>query len=1051
MKKNTLPKLYLPLEESGSNSPERLLSLEFSTNFSKTGYLTLILTLFLCLSSSLQTFAQSRTVSGTVTDATENTPVPGVNVTVKGTTTGTVTDPNGAYSLSVPDNATLSFSFIGYATQEIPVGNRSTIDVALTADVQALSEVVVVGYGTQKKADVTGATATVNAKDLNVGVINNPLQSVQGRVAGLNIVSSGGDPTNNRPTIRLRGTSSLSANSEPLIVVDGVAGVPLNAVAPEDIQSVDVLKDASAAAIYGSRGANGVIIITTKRGVAGKTTVEYNGYVGVESPAKFLPFFTPDEYRAKLRELNLDVAANDYGASTNWFKELSRNAVSHNHSLAVSGGTDKFSYRGSLVYLNQPGIMLNSAYDRLNGRLNIVQKALDDKLEIQLLLSQQIANKNFVDQFAFLLAGRINPTIPVYNDQGTYLQPGVAGFDEYNGKRIPGGFEISNPLALLNQIDQLGREKQTLGNAKISFEPIPGLRFGVNGSISNNNWLYGRFRPSTYTAGGNNQAAAQRDTREVIDRLLEVTGQYSKTFGTHDVSLLGGYTYQKLSNEGFSASNMSFPDVFGYSNLNAGNAQADGTTNREVGSYKSEAILVGFLGRLNYSFNEKYLLTANIRRDGSSRFGANNRWGWFPSVSVGWRIGEESFLKNTGIFSDLKIRAGYGVTGNQEGIYDYAPLLLYGANGSFLTNGAWQTTYGYSQNANPDLKWETSAMTNIGVDFAFLEGRLNGSLEFYNKDTRDLLFSYPIAIGSTYGSQNITALTSSVLANVGELNNRGIEFAVDYLAIDRENFQWRTNINLAHNKNKIVSLSSGIFRYDPSNPRTYGGYGSGQGGIANPIALVEGYPIGQFYGPVFQGYGTTEKGEPIYNFKDIDGNGTIDPFGKDRTFIGDAQPRLTYSWGNNLTYKRFDLSFLFRGALGHKIANGPYIYSANPNRFPGNNVIKDAFSTGIPAGLSPAWSDFWVEKGDFVRLDNWRLSYRLPTFWKYLSSASIFVAGNNTFIITKYRGIDPEPRLGATRDIYGGSDENTNLSPGLENITFYPRTRSFTAGLSLNF
>ncbi|QHT68898.1 TonB-dependent receptor [Rhodocytophaga rosea] len=1046
MKNNTQQAIY------GFLSGNRVLNLCGIRGIKK--YSIFLSALLLSLTFPLQTFAQDVNISGKVLDEADSSPLPGVNITVKGTTNGTVTDGTGAYTLSVPSNSTLVFSYIGYTTQEIAVSNRTSINVNMASDVKALSEVVVVGYGTQKKADVTGATATVTAKDLNVGVINNPLQSVQGRVAGLNIVSSGGDPTNNRPAIRLRGTSSLSANSEPLIVVDGVAGVPLNAVAPEDIQSVDVLKDASAAAIYGSRGANGVIIITTKRGIAGKTTVEYNGYVGVETPAKFLPFLSADEYRSKLRELNLDVTANDYGASTNWFKELSRNAVSQNHSLAVSGGTDKFSYRGSLVYLNQPGIMHNSSYDRLNGRLNLVQKALDDKLEIQLLLSQQIANKNQVDPFAFLLAGRINPTIPVYNDQGTFLQPGVAGFDVYNGKRIPGGFEIANPLALLEQIEQLGREKQTLGNVKVSIEPVTGLKFGVNGSISNNNWIYGRFQPSTFTAGGNNQSAAQRDTRETIDKLLEITGQYSKTFGTHNVSVLGGYTYQKLSNEGFRAANRSFPDVFGYSNLNAGNAQADGTTNREVSSYKTEAILVGFLGRINYSFNEKYLLTANIRRDGSSRFGSNNRWGWFPSVSVGWRIGEESFLKNTGIFSDLKLRAGYGVTGNQEGIYDYAPLLLYGANGSFLNNGAWQTTYGYSQNANPDLKWETSAMTNIGVDFSLLQGRLNGSLEVYSKDTRDLLFSYPIAIGSTYGSQNLTALTSSVLANVGEINNRGIEFAVDYLVIDREDFQWKTNLNLAHNRNKIVSLSSGIFRYDASNPRTYGGYGSGQGGIANPVALIEGYPIGQFYGPVFQGFGTTEKGEPIYNFKDIDGDGSIDPFGKDRTFIGDAQPRLVYSWGNNFTYKRFDLSVLFRGALGHKIANGPYIYSANPNRFPGNNVIKDAFSTGIPAGLSPAWSDFWVEKGDFVRLDNWRLSYKLPTFWKYVTSASIFVAGNNTFVITKYRGIDPEPRLGASRDIYGNNNDdaiNTNLSPGLENITFYPRTRSFTAGVSLNF
>lgn len=974
--------------------------------------------------------------------------IPGATVVVKGTTVGTATDANGNFTLNVPSGGNaLVISFIGYKTQEIPINNRTNIPVTLSTDARALEEVVVTGYGTQKKADVTGATATVSAKDLNNGVINNPMQAVQGKVAGLNVVSGGGDPTNNRPAIRLRGTSSLSANSEPLIVIDGVAGAALNSVAPEDIASMDVLKDASAAAIYGSRGSNGVIIITTKKGVAGKTTVELSSYVGLEEVSNTIDFLSPDEYVAKLSEQGLDVNAYDFGARTDWFDEITRKAISQNYNVAVSGGTENFNYRGSVVYLDQPGIALNSGFDRLNARLNLVQKALNDKLEVQLLLSQQVSNKNFVDYFSFLTAGRLNPTFPVFNDDGTYLQPGVAGFDQFNGRGIPGGFEIENPVARMQQLTNEAREKQTLANLKVFLEPVEGLRLGVNTSINNFNSLYGFFRPSTFKANSNNIAAANRSQREVIDRLTELTAQYENEAGDHNYSILGGYTYQKLSNEGFSAANSRFPDVFGYNNLGAGNANIDETnsTNREVGSYRSEAILIGFIGRINYSYKDKYLLTSNIRRDGSSRFGENNQWGWFPSISVGWRIMQEGFMQGVTFVDDLKLRVGYGVTGNQEGIADYASRLLFGPSGSYFTSGGFQTAYNYSQNANPDLKWETSAMTNIGVDFTFLNGRLNGSLELYNKDTRDLLFDYPIAIGTRYGSNELTAVTNSLLANVGEINNKGIELALDYVVIDGSDFQWNTNINLAHNRNKIVSLSSGIFEYNPSTPRTYGGFGSGQGGIAQPVVLQEGYPIGQFFGPVFEGFSSSNE----YIFTDVDGNGVIEPFGGDRTYLGDANPDLTFGWGNDFTYKSFNLNFLFRGAVGHQIANGPYIYSANPNRFPSNNVIGDAFSTGIPEGLSPAFSSLWVEDADFVRLDNWRLSYNLPKFWKYMNNAQVFLAGNNTFVITGYRGIDPEPRLGASRDIYGGSDIGVNLSPGIEPVTFYPRTRSFSVGVSL--
>lgn len=988
--------------------------------------------LFVVLLLSVAAQAQDRTITGKVTTSEDGSALPGVSVQVVGTTRGTQTDANGTYRLSVGASDVLRFSFIGLISQDVAVGSKSVVDVVLQPDAKALSEVVVVGYGVQRKADVTGATTTITAKDFNAGVLNNPISAVQGKVAGLVISAPNSDPANGRPVIRLRGTSSLSANAEPLIVIDGVAGAALNSVAPEDIQSVDVLKDASSAAIYGSRAANGVIIITTKKGVAGRTTVEYSGFVSAENEVRRPPFLTPDEYATKLAETG--NTGLDFGARTNWFDEITQTALAQNHAIGVSGGTDKFSYRGSVVYLDQPGVVINSGFDRLNTRLNLVQKALNDKLEIQILLSHQTNNKQFADYSAFRSAMRVNPTRPIFNPDGTYFQA-------FNL------FENDNPVARLRQITNEGREKQTLVNAKAFYEVLPGLRVGVNGSVSEYTESRGFFIPTTFNGFGNVRSTGNRSAREVVDRLIETTISYNKVFGKSRLDVVAGHTYQKLSNEGFNASNSNFPDAFTYNNLGAGNENPDGSTNRRVGSYRGESILIGLLGRINYSYNDKYLFTANVRRDGSSRFGQNNRWGFFPSISAGWRIIQEDFMKNVGAVSELKLRVGYGVTGNQDGIGDYAARLLYGPRGAYYENGGFQTAYFYSQNANPDLKWETSGMLNVGIDFGFIKNRLTGSIEYYDKQTRDLLFNYPIAIGQRYGSQNLTAVADRLFANVGKMSNRGVELQLDYLAVDSENFQWRTNVALSRNVNKVTSLSNDLFTYNRTNPLLYGGFDSGQGGIAQPIVLQEGYPIGTFYGPRFVGF--NDKGEYIY--EDIDGNGKIESTGGDRTYLGDSQPDLVFGWTNNFTYKRFDLSFLINGSLGQKVANGPYIYFANPNRFPGENVVREAFTTGIGQGVQPQWSDLWLEDASFVRLNNFRLGYNIPAIGNIVQRAQVYLAGQNLFVLTKYRGADPEVRTGAPRDIYGGSDTNQNLSPGIDPVTYYPRTRSFILGVSITF
>lgn len=965
---------------------------------------------------------QNIEITGTVLDESGR-PLPGANVLELGTSNGVSADFDGMFVIDVSSaNAILEVSYMGYQTLKIEVVGRSNIDIQMELDAAQLDEIVVLGYSTQKKADVTGATATITASELNSGIVNNPLQAIQGKVAGLTIGSANSDPTNNRPTIRMRGTSSLSANSEPLIVIDGVLGASLNSVAPEDIERVDILKDASSSAIYGSRGANGVIVITTKRGETGKVQIDYNTYAGMSWVTKNPDMLSADEWRKQLKEES--VTGQDYGASTDWFKLLEQTAVTNNHSVAISGGTDKFNYRGSLVYLDQPGVVKYSGYDRLNARLNLTQKTFNDRLEIQLLISHQTANKHFSDYQAFNSAQRLNPTYPVYNPDGTYFQ-------------VQGLFETDNPLARLAQITNEAEEKQTLINAKVSLEVIKGLWIRVNASTNNNHGLAGEFTPSSWNGFGNNTASAQRNTYQTNDQLIETNLNYVTSLGKSNLAFLAGYSYQIVTNEGFEAGNRDFPDIFGYNNLGAGNAGAGGATNRTVSSYKAEAKLAGLMARLEYAFDDKYLLTANIRRDASSRFGANQRAGVFPSVSLGWRLMEESFMEDITIINNLKLRAGYGVTGNQGGISDYAARQLYGPSGSFYNNGSFSTAYTFSQNANPDLKWETSAMTNIGLDFSLFKSRITGVFEWYNKDTKDLLFNYPIAIGSKYGTDNLTATSGNILANVGRVNNRGVELSLTYDVLGNKAFQWETTVNFAHNKNKIVSLSNEFFNYDTDNPIIYGGFGSGEGGISATSVVQEGYPIGEFYGPQIAGFSD----EGGYIWEDNGGGGT-DPFGKDRTYLGSPQPKLNLGWSNYLSYRDFSLSFLFRGSLGQKVANGPRLFFENPNRFPGYNLLKSSFSSPIGEGVPPTWSSLWVENASFVRLDNIRLGYKIPVPKQYIRNCEVYLSGQNLLLITGFQGIDPEARI-------GGSDLGTNLSPGVIPINFYPVQRSLILGLSI--
>lgn len=991
------------------------------------------------------------TVSGTIS-AEGGEVLAGASVVLKGTQTGTTTGADGGYRLALPDGSgTLVVSYVGYVTREVAVNNQAVVNVVLTATNESLSEVVVVGYGTQRKADVTGATSTVTSKDFNVGVINNPLQAVQGRVAGLNITAPNSDPTNNRPIIRLRGIGSLSANAEPLIVIDGVLGAPLNAVAPEDIEKVDVLKDASAAAIYGARGANGVIIITTKRGKAGRTAVDYNAYVGFDSPQRLPRVLSPDAYFQKYNELN-PSAPSSSTVRTDWFREITRTAVSMNHNVGISGGSEQFNYRGSVAYLTQPGIALNSGQDRINARLNLGQKAINNRLEIQVNLSANLYNKKFVDYGAFNRAALYSPLEPVYNPDGTFNAPNIA-------------FNYQNPVAMLRQITNQGREKQLLGNVKVSFELVKGLTAGVNTSYSLFNGTYGYFQPKAYfnKNGQTNTSVSQgrRNTSEVTDRLVEYTLAYAKTSGRHHFGAVLGYTYQYLSDEYFGLTARDFPDNFSFNNLGAADQLL---TKNDIYSGKSESKLDGLLARVNYAYHEKYLLTANFRRDGSSRFGANNRYGYFPSVSAGWRISGEEFLRNSAVVSELKLRVGYGVTGNQNGIGDYASRLLFGPSGNYASPTAtannpiqYKTAYFFSQNANPDLKWETSAMTNVGVDFGLFNNRLSGSLELYDKNTRNLLFTYSVTPGDKYGD-NLTYITNSFLANIGTMNNRGVELTLDYVAVNATDFQWRTALNLAHNRNRVVRLSGEGLTF-PTEGVRFGVIYGGTNGYGPYGVLKEGLPVGTFWMP--KEVGLNDQGQPLYEVLDANGTAltpTNDPGRATRQNVGNPQPKLTVGWSNSLTYKNFDLTIFLRGAFGQKVFNASNLVYDNPTTFRAGdpnalNVYRTAFE-GSNAALrqTGAVSSRYVENGSFVRLDNLNLGYTLPLKTPWLRSLRAYVAGQNLLLITPYRGLDPEVRSGNTTNTYGGvSNVGDNLAFGLDDFNFYPRARTVSVGLTAGF
>lgn len=969
-------------------------------------------------------FAQ-RTITGKVTDSTTGEPLIGANILVIGTSTGTVTDIDGAYSLDVPEGATqLEFTYTGYGAERVALGSSNTIDVALTPG-QALEEIVVVGYGTQKSKEVTSAISSVKEEEFNKGNVSNPAQLLQGKVAGLAISRAGGDP-NKAFNIRLRGLSTIGANTSPLIIIDGVVGADLSTVDPNDIASIDVLKDGSAAAIYGTRGASGVIIITTKKGQQGSAAVDYNGFVTGDFIGDHVDVLTADQYRKFKGGPDGSIVGTDLGSNTDWFKEITRTGVSQVHSLALSGGSQKTTYRISGNYRNNEGVAINTGFDQLNARLNLTQKALNDRLAITLNLSATTRNEELGFNDAFRYATIYNPTAPVLDASANGVK-----YDGYYQQAL---FDYYNPVAILEQNKNDAKRNVILGNFRGDYKLLDNLTVSASYSRERNNYNISRYYDkNSFWVGANRNGLAHLESQREESELFESTAEYFQDFGSTEFRILGGYSFQEFTFNGSTIDGGNFlTDAFTYNNVGTALDFKNGLGT--VSSYKNNYRLIAFFGRVNFNFNNNYFLTASLRREGTSRFGTENRWGYFPAVSAGVNL--SNLFQITGV-DNLKLRVGYGVTGNIPSS-SYASLRRFGSVGNFLVNGNWIPSYGPVSNPNPNLKWETKNDISAGVDFAFANYKFTGSLDYYTTTTNDLILNYTVPVPPN--------LYSTTLANVGELRNSGLELVLNYNVISRPNFNWTTTLNGTYYlENKIVSLSKGDFNF--GGTRDVSGFGSpGQNGTPL-IHIEEGKPIGQIWG--LQYAGVSAEGNWI--FVDTDGDGTIDD-AKDRTVIGNGLPKAQLGWNNTFTFGNLDFSFFLDGFFGHDLINSFRGFYEAPNAIASYNILASTLDDQALVRLkdAPKFSSLHVEDASFLRLNNATLGYnfKLPS-GNAFRKIRLYLTGERLFYITGYKGVDPEPRF--VDDGEDNAGELGPLAPGIDRRNTWYRTAAVTFGVQLGF
>jgi TonB-dependent starch-binding outer membrane protein SusC len=981
--------------------------------------------------------AQTLLVQGKVTS--DNEAMPGVSVQIKGTNKGVATNSSGEYSIKVDnENTVLVFSFIGFLTQEVAVQGRTVIDVLLVEDVKTLSEIVVVGYGTQSRENLTSAITSVKTEDLNRGAISDVGQLLQGKIPGLNI-SRSGDP-NRAAAIILRGVSTLREGAQsPLFVIDDVIGADISLIAPDDIVSIEVLKDAAATAIYGNRAANGVIMVRTKRPEAGKMQVSYSGYVATDRVSNQYDMMNGDQLRQYLADNGQSLAPqNDLGADTNWQDEVQRStAISHNHNVSVSGGTAQTTYSASVNYFDQEGIIKGSGLQRVIGRLSIDQKAIRDKLKLGFSISNSVNDAQFVPYRNTVLAQMITylPTVPVRTDDGEFYE-NLTQTSYYN------------PVSMMSNAEERLKYNTLLGAFNAQLELPFGLKYDVRLSYQSFQTNYGAYYNSYFTENYNNvrstpdppnnpsfitltgrNGLAVRNAYQNTTKILETFITWDKEFGEHAVTAVVGYSWQEnINGDGFQTSSTNFPvDNLSYNNLALGRPYSLPSFRSDFGrnDLYEQSLLISDFARVNYNYADRYLLQVSLRRDGSSVFGENNQWGYFPSIGAGWRISQENFMNN-GAFEELKLRASYGVTGNSQGFNAYSSKLIYGSVGDMYYQGTIVNAIGVLQNSNPDLRWEKTATTNLGIDYSILKGRISGSVDVYSKTTTDLIYGYEV-------DRNLyPALNGSLTANVGEMSNKGVEFSVQVAAVSQNDFTWNTTLNLASNRNKLVKLSNEAFQRD--SVLMFTPDGGGQTGETVQM-IAEGLPLGTFF--TYQYAGKNEDG--VSQYRDSEGNLTTTPaIKKDYFSVGNAQPKLLLGWNNSFRYKNFDLSVFFRGVFGNKIMNVTRADLFRPSTAMLNNIPVDAADESATDTNSYRYSSRFIESGNYLRLDNATLGYNFQNLGEDVKRLRVYVGGNNLFVITDYSGIDPEINQGG-------------LAPGVDARNFYPRTRTLLVGLTASF
>ncbi|PXX21315.1 TonB-linked SusC/RagA family outer membrane protein [Arenibacter sp. ARW7G5Y1] len=942
-------------------------------------------------------------VTGTVTDES-GTPLPGANIVEKGTTNGVTADFDGNFSIGLSDSdRTLVVSYIGYATKEVPVQGRTNLTIALEESASGLDEVVVIGYGTVKKSDLTGSVSSLGTEDFNKGAQVSVDQLIQGRAAGVQVTQSSAAP-GGAYSIRIRGANSITAGNEPLYVIDGLPGSPLNALNPGDIESIEVLKDASATAIYGSRGANGVILVTTKKGNTGRLQVNYEVYGGMQETAKRLDLLGARDYMGLINDLSVDAGdpvvfdqgqMDAIGSGTDWQDEIFRSAPVQNHQLSFSGGSEKTKYYFSMNYFDQEGVVVSSGIKRYGARVNIDHSG--DRFRYGLNLSNTYVEDDGVRLGTGINAGasviaaaiQMDPTLPAYNEDGTYAQTGL--------------LDLENPVGLANGNIIEGKTDRTFGNVFVEYEIMGGLSAKLNlGQDIRNSRTDNYFTKVTKRGEGENGGADVSQSRR-SSSLAEFTLNYQKDLGKdHSFSILGGYTYQDFVNESFNAGSNDFPtDAFLTDNLAAGSQDT-----YVVGSNQNKSQLLSYIGRANYSYSDKYLFTASFRADGSSRFGEDNKYGYFPSVALGWRINNESFLEDSQTVSNLKLRASYGMTGNQE-IGNYNSLVLLGTAGDAVFDGSRYVGVAPIQLGNSDLKWETTEQYNVGLDYGFYNNRISGSIDYFRKETSDLLLLLPIPATSGF---------TSSLQNVGDTENQGFEFLLETQNFVGD-FNWTSSLNFAAIKNQVTNLGDLPFILQGSL-RFLNDY----------TILREGDPINSYWGyrtdGIFKSQAEVDQSaQPDADpgdirFLDADGDGSITP--DDRVVLGDPFPDLTVGLGNTFSYKGIDLNFFLQGNFGQEMLNFTRIDSEEPISFRRNreSFVLDRWTPDNPDSPNPSYlnttgarsvNDRVVEDASFLRLSNITIGYNFPGLKsKSINSLRVYATGQNLFTITDYGGYNPD-------------------------------------------